>query len=71
MTDSSTADTLAQVRLASVAGMSKTERADYLRSRGWRMLNGCKQQRWMAPNGLTATLPGDCQIQLLADLEAP
>jgi hypothetical protein len=67
MTDP-TDDTLALVRAASVASMSKDQRADYLRGRGWRRLDSRKQQKWMAPSGLTATLAGACQLQVLADM---
>jgi hypothetical protein len=66
MTDN-LSDTLALVEAARVAHMTKAERADYLRSRGWRRLNSGKQQKWMAPSGLTATLAGAVQLQVLAD----
>jgi hypothetical protein len=60
-------DTLRWVQAARLANASKAERGDYLRSRGWRRLNSGKGQKWQAPSGITATLAGACQLQLLAD----
>jgi hypothetical protein len=68
MTDP-TDDTLAQVRAATIATMSKDAKVQFLRSRGWRRVSDRKQQRWVAPNGLTSTLAGAVQIQALADLD--
>ena len=68
MTDLSD-DTIRLVHAATIAQMSRPEREQYLRSRGWRRLNPGKQQRWQSLSGITATLAGAVQLQAMADLE--
>jgi hypothetical protein len=67
MTEDNFSETLLWVDAARVAAMSNADRADYLRRRGWRRLNSGKQQKWQAPSGITATLAGAVQLQLIAD----
>jgi hypothetical protein len=66
MTDLSD-DIIPLVRAAEVRAMDKEGKASYLRSRGWRRTKPNKQQRWQSPGGITATLAGAVQLQVLAD----
>ena len=61
-------DALRLVHAATVAHMSKPERVQYLRSRGWRRVEGSGKQ-WQSRNGVTASLAGAVQLQAMADLE--
>jgi hypothetical protein len=36
---------------------------------GWHRTKPNKQQRWVSPNGIVATLAGACRLQFLADME--
>jgi hypothetical protein len=61
-----TSDTLRQVRSAKVQTMSRDQKVQYLRAKGWRRLQG---NRWQSRNGIAASFGAAVTTQLLADLE--
>jgi hypothetical protein len=66
MTESNTSDTLRQVRSAEVQTMSRDEKTQYLRAKGWRRVQG---NRWQSGNGIAASFGAAVTTQLLADLD--
>jgi RNA 3'-terminal phosphate cyclase len=62
------ADTLAQVRAASLDTISKAAKAEFLRERGWRPEGGGKTKKWRSPGGILASSASvACRLQVLAD----
>jgi hypothetical protein len=62
-------DTLALVRAASIETMGKRQKAEWLRSRNWRQINGGKTPQWRSPGGILASSASVAiRLQILADM---
>ncbi|MFL6047449.1 MAG: hypothetical protein ACJ72M_20365 [Propionibacteriaceae bacterium] len=58
------------ISLAHIDGMSKAEKAAYLRKHGWRQVSRGKTPQWRSPNGVVASSASvACRIQVMADLQ--
>jgi hypothetical protein len=61
-------ETLRQIGLASIDNMSKLEKADWLRSRGWKPEGGGKTKKWRSPGGiLVSSASVAMRLQILQD----